>query len=64
MYRIGIKNIFNHELNQTKRKNIKKIIKTVFNLELVKRFLNAILPSSQKSKVPKNKNPKCTGHRK
>ena len=64
MYGIGIKNIFNHELNQTKRKNIKKIIKIVFNLELEKMFLNVILPSSQKSKVPKNKNAKCTGHRK
>jgi hypothetical protein len=64
MFGIGIKNILCHELNQTKRTNIKKIIKIVLILELEKKLFNETLPSSQKSKLPKDKNTRCTGHKK
>jgi len=64
MFGIGIKNILYHELNHAKRTNIKKRIKIVLILELEKKLFNETLPSSQKSKLPKNKNTRCTGHRK
>ena len=53
---VSIKYIFHGELSQTKRKNIKNIITTVFNLELKRRFLNEILPSNINSRPPKVKN--------
>ena len=61
---VGIKNIFYHELSHAKRTNIKKMIKIVFILELEKKLFNETLPSSQKSKLPKDKNNRCTGHKK
>tara|TARA_Y100001970_G_C14002800_1_gene734289 strand:- start:56 stop:250 length:195 start_codon:yes stop_codon:yes gene_type:complete len=64
MFGIGIKNIFYHELSHAKRTNIKKMIKIVLILELEKKLFNETLPSSQKSKLPKDKNARCTGHKK
>jgi hypothetical protein len=64
MFGIGIKNILYHELNHAKRTNIKKMIKIVLVLELEKKLFNETLPSSQKNKPPKDKNTKCTGHKK
>jgi|TARA_B100000497_G_C7660280_1_gene397679 hypothetical protein len=64
MFGIGIKNTLYHELSQAKRTNIKKMIKIVFILELEKKLFNETLPSNQKSKHPKDRNTRCTGHKK
>ena len=61
---IGIKNTLHHELNQANKRKIKKIIEIVFILELEKKLFDETLPSNQKNKAPKDKNAKCTGHRK
>ena len=61
---IGIKNTFHHELKQANKRKIKKIIEIVFILELEKKLFDETLPSNQKNKAPKDKNAKCTGHRK
>ena len=61
---IDIKNFIHHELNQTNKRKIKKTIEIVFILELEKKLFNETLPSSQKSKLPKDKNTRCTGHKK
>lgn len=61
---IGIKNTFYHELNQANKRKIKKIIEIVFILELEKKLFDETLPSNQKNIAPKDKNAKCTGHRK
>ena len=59
-----MKNILYHELNHAKRTNIKEMINIVLILEFEKKLFNEILPSSQKSKPPKDKNARCTGHKK
>ena len=61
---IGIKNTFHHELNQANKRKIKKTIEIVFILELEKKLFDETLPSNQKNIAPKDKNAKCTGHRK
>jgi hypothetical protein len=51
-------------LARPKEQILKKMIKIVFILELEKKLFNETLPSNQKSKHPKDRNTRCTGHKK